>query len=201
MLQYGNTPMLGFEFSLEVIILSLGYLGILAMMIANGFSSFPSSQVLYILTGYFISVGTFAWAPVIIFGAIGNTIGNVLLYEAVRRKGVAYALKKNFIPEEHVEKFEKVFSNKGAWFLFLGKLVPALKVFVPIAGGMAKTPRALFAFLMLISSAVWAWGFNMIGYTFGKSSDVFGKFAIVLAIFAIILAMWIYRKMNAPEVS
>ncbi len=193
--------MFGFEFSLESIVLLLGYLGIFAMMTANGFFSFPSSQVLYIITGYFISVGTFTWVPVIIFGAVGNTIGNVLLYEAVRQKGVAYALKKNFIPENQIQKFENVFSDKGAWFLFFGKLVPALKVFVPIAGGIAKTPRILFALLMLTSSAIWAWGFNMIGYIFGKSSDVFGKFAIVLALFAVILSVWIYRKMNSEEVT
>lgn len=188
------------ELSLENIVLSLGYLGIFGMMIANGFSSFPSSQVLYILTGYFISTGQLAWIPVIVLGAIGNTIGNVLLYEAVRRKGVAYALKKNFIPEAQVQKFEKVFSNKGAWFLFWGKLVPALKVFVPLAGGIAKTPRALFAILMLASSAIWAVGLNAIGYTFGKSSDVFGKYSIALAVFTVVLATVIYRKMNREEV-
>lgn len=187
------------SFSIEALVTSLGYFGIFAMMIANGFSSFPSSQALYIITGYFISTGSLAWVPVIVLGAIGNTIGCVLLYEAVRRKGVAYALKKNFIPDAQVQKFEKVFANKGAWFLFLGKLVPALKVFVPVAGGMAKTPRVLFATLMLASSAIWAFAFNMIGYTFGKSADVFGKYALVLALIAIVLVAVIYKKMSDPR--
>jgi len=184
------------ESSLEAIIVSLGYFGIFAMMAANGFSSFPSSQVLYIFTGYLISAGMLGWIPVIFAGATGNTIGCILLYEATRRKGVAYALKKNFIPEAQIAKFEKVFAGKGIVFLFFGKLVPALKVFVPIAGGMAKTPRALFAALMLVSSAVWGFAFNMIGYTFGKSSDVFGAYAITLAVIAVILVAMIYKKMN-----
>lgn len=184
---------------IETLIASLGYLGIFALMIANGAVSFPSSQVLYILTGYLISTGTLSWVPVVLFGSVGNTLGCIFLYEIVRRKGVGYALKKNFVPESEVKKFEKAFARRGAWFLFLGKLIPALKVFVPIAGGMAKTPRPLFAALMLVSSALWAIGFNFIGYSFGKSSDVFGKYALALAVVAILVAVAVRRKMNGAS--
>lgn len=184
------------SFSLETLVSSLGYLGIFGLMISNGAISFPSSQILYILTGYLISIGTLSWVPVIVLGSIGNTLGCILLYEIVRRKGIGFALKKNFIPETEVKKLEKVFAHRGVWFLFFGKLIPALKVFVPIAGGVAKTPRPLFAFLMLASSAVWAIGFNFIGYSFGKSSDVFGKYALALALVAIVVVVMVRRKMR-----
>ena len=36
---------------------------------------------------------------VVFFGALGNTIGNILLYEAVREKGLSYILKFNFLIE------------------------------------------------------------------------------------------------------
>lgn len=193
-----NTPM--FSFPLETLISSLGYIGIFALMIANGFSTLPSSQALYIITGYFISRGDLTWMPVIVFGAVGNTIGNILLYEATRRHGLKYALKWNMLPEKEIRKLEHVFKKRGAGFLFLGKLIPALKVFVPVAGGLAKTPRPLFTALMLASSIIWAIGFNSLGYFFGKSSDVFGKYALVLVIFAFVILAVIYRKMNSPEV-
>ncbi len=185
---------------IETIVTSLGYAGIFLLMIANGFSTLPSSQVLYIITGYFIAQGDLSWPLVVLCGALGNTIGNILLYEATRKHGVKYALKWNMIPEKEVRKLEHVFKKKGAGFLFVGKLIPALKVFVPVAGGLAKTPRVLFGILMFVSSAIWATGFNAIGYFFGKSSDVFGHYAIILVIIAFAVMAVIYKKMNSEEV-
>ena len=83
-----NVPM-----DIEMVIHGFSYAGIFALMIANGFVSFPSSQLLYIIVGYFIGTGALLLLPASLLGALGNTIGNILLYEAVRQHGVRY-LKK-----------------------------------------------------------------------------------------------------------
>ena len=196
------------DISIEYIITSLSYLGIFLLMITNGVVSFPSSQVLYIIAGYFIFTGNLSLPLVIGAGALGNTIGNIVLYELVRTRGVGYveaiAVKLYQIPKEKFErnlaKVQVAFQKKGAWFVFVGKLIPALKVFVPIPAGLAKMNRTLYAVTILIASIVWTLPFIAIGYYFGKSTDVFGKYAVVLILVALVVVSVFYKYLNSEEV-
>ncbi|GMQ95067.1 MAG: DedA family protein [Patescibacteria group bacterium] len=188
------------DISIEQIVVSLGYAGIFLLMISNGATSFPSSQVLYIIAGYFIFTGDLNLALVISVGALGNTIGNILLYEAARAKGLVYIIKFKLFPETAVQKALIAFHKKGAWFAFIGKLLPAIKVFVPIPAGISKMNRVLFATIMLSASAIWTLPFLSIGYYFGKSSDVFGKYVIVLIVITLVVLFTFYKYMNSEEV-
>jgi len=192
--------MFEFSFSVEGIIVALGYLGIFLLMISNGAVSFPSSQVLYIIAGYFIFTGALSIALVVLVGALGNTIGCIILYEIARSKGLTYITKFKLFPEQAVRKVQVAFQKRGAWFVFIGKLIPALKVWVPIPAGVARMNRVLYSMIIFISSAIWALPFIAVGYYFGKSSDVFGKYAIVMIFIALIVLGIFYRYINSPEV-
>ena len=188
------------EFDIESIIIALGYLGIFLMMTSNGAVSFPSSQILYIICGYFIFTGDLNVVLVVFFGALGNPIGCSILYELVRQKGLKYITKWNLFPKKEIKKIVVALRKKGLWFIFIGKLLPAIKVFVPIAAGVGKTRRELFIPIMLITSAIWTVPFLAIGFYFGKSSDVFGSYAIVLAIVAVFVIGLFYKFINSKEV-
>jgi membrane protein DedA with SNARE-associated domain len=185
---------------IETIILGFSYAGIFALMIANGFLSFPSSQLLYIIVGYFIGTGTLALLPASLFGALGNMIGNIFLYEAVRRHGVHYVKKFQIFRDEDIRKVEIVFRKKGLWFLFVGKLLPAIKVFVPIPAALGKVHRGAFAALMFSASWVWAMMFIAIGYFFGKGAAMWKSYGIILMIVAGIIVFLFYRMLNAKDV-
>lgn len=184
----------------ETIIISFSYAGIFMLMVLNGFIGFPSSQILYIIAGYFVFAGDLNLPMVIITGALGNTLGNIILYEVARQKGLHYLTKFKIFREREIKKIQVVFQKKGAWFLAVGKLVPALKVFIPIPAGLSKMNRALYVPIILITSIIWSFPFLGIGYYFGKSSNVFGKYAVVMAIIAFVVAAVFYRFMNSEEV-
>ena len=186
--------------TIESIILFSGYAGIFFLMIANGVVSFPSSQILYIIAGYFVFTGHLNLFFVVTAGAIGNTIGNIILYELARSKGLEYLLRWKIFPERELKKVQVAFNKKGAWFLFVGKLIPALKVFIPIPAGIARMNRYLYAGIILVSSSIWPFAFLAIGYYFGKSTHVFGAYAVVLAFIALIVATVFYKFMNSEEV-
>jgi membrane protein DedA with SNARE-associated domain len=186
--------------TIESIIINLSYLGIFLLMISNGFIANPSSQVLYIIAGYFAFTGKLSFALIILFGAIGNTIGNFILYELARRKGLHYLKKFKIFPEKEIRKVQIAFKKRGAWFLFIGKLIPALKIFVPIPAGLAKMNRIKYGIIIFISSAIWASIFTGIGYIFGKSTDVFRVYSVILIIIAAIVIFIFYRYMNSAEV-
>lgn len=189
-----------YHMTTETIITSFSYFGIFALMISNGFIGFPSSQVLYIIAGYFAFTGNLSLGGIIIIGAVGNTLGNIILYEVARSKGLEYLTRFQIFRERELKKIQKVFEKKGVWFLAVGKLVPALKVFVPIPAGISKMNRTLYASVILITSAIWSLPFLSIGYFFGKSSNVFGRYAIVMMLIALVVLGVFYRFMNSEEV-
>lgn len=186
--------------SLEEIIVLFSYGGILVLMTLNGVVSFPSSQVLYIICGYFVFTGQLSLPLVLIAGAIGNTVGNIILYEIVRSKGLKYISRFHLFPEKEILKVQAAFKRRGPLFLFVAKLLPAIKVFAPIPAGLSKMNRVLYTLIILVSSSIWAGAFISIGYFFGKSSDVFGVYAPFLLIVALIVVMVFYRYMNSKEV-
>ncbi|KKU52736.1 MAG: hypothetical protein A3F26_00190 [Candidatus Ryanbacteria bacterium RIFCSPHIGHO2_12_FULL_47_12b] len=188
------------EFPVEEIIVAGGYLGIFGLMIVNGFVSFPSSQILYIVAGFFISRGFFNFYGVAFVGALGNTIGNIILYEIARRKGLTAITRLKIFPEREVKKVQMAFAKRGAWFLFIGKLLPAIKVFVPIPAGIARMNRFLYTIIVGISSYLWALIFLALGFFFGKSADFLSRYTVILAIIAVAVVVIFYRYMNSKEV-
>lgn len=188
------------EATIEMIIIAASYGGIFLMMILNGAASFPSSQILYILVGYFIGRGDLALVPAVIAGALGNAIGNMILYEIARRKGVEYITRFKLFPREIIRRTEIAFKKRGTWFVFVGKLLPAIKVFVPIPAGIGKMHRGLFAGIMVVGTAIWVLPFTAVGYFFGKSRDVFGAYAFVLLAIAIVVVALFFRYLKSSDV-
>lgn len=186
--------------TIEALIQGGSYFAIFVLMITNGAVSFPSSQILYIIAGYFVAQGNLVFALVAFVGALGNAIGNIILYELARKHGRTFVARMKLFPERELSKVEHAFKKKGAWFIFIGKLLPAIKVFVPITAGLGKFSRILFAPLMFIASFIWALGFISIGFFFGKSSDLFGKYAIILVIVAAVVMLLFYRYINSPAI-
>jgi membrane protein DedA with SNARE-associated domain len=174
--------------SIEQIILTLSYFGILILMISNGIIAIPSSQLIYIIAGYFAFTNDLNLALVILIGALGHSIGNYILYEISRKKGMDYSIK--FIkflfqfqdPKKEIKKFQLVFNKKSKTWLFIGKLANPSKIFIPIPAGIAKMNRFTFLIITYITSAIWASVFVLIGFYFGKSYENFGYIGAILII-------------------
>lgn len=187
-------------FDIETIILGSSYLGIFILMVLNGFLSFPSSQVLYIIVGYFVGTGYLALIPASLAGALGNTVGNIVLYEVVREKGLHYLRKFGVFRETDIQKVRIVFKKKGLWFLFIGKLLPAIKVFVPIPAGIGRVHRGIFASIMFTASWTWSFIFIAIGYFFGKGAGMWKSYGIILMLIAGMVIFLFYRYMNSAAI-
>ncbi len=182
---------------METLIQGGSYFAIFILMVTNGAVSFPSSQVLYIIAGYFIAQGDLSLVMVALVGALGNATGNIILYELTRTHGRNFIARMKLFPMRELTKVETAFKKKGAWFIFIGKLLPAIKVFIPIPAGLGKMHRGLFAAIMFIASFIWSLAFISIGYFFGKSSDLFGNYAIILAIITAVVVLLFYRYINS----
>jgi membrane protein DedA with SNARE-associated domain len=184
---------------LHSLILSFSYVAIFLLMIANGAVNLPSSQFLYIICGYFISTGSLLFIPTIIAGTLGNTIGNIITFILIKKYDRPLAQKLLMVDEATFTKIHgalhNTFSRKGMWWIFLGKLTPSVKAFVPIVAGLANTKTKLTSFIFLIASLLWSVGITSIGYFFGEHIT-FKSFTIVSILVGGTILYIVYRSIK-----
>ena len=85
---------------------------------------------------------------IVIYGAIGSTVGAMVGYSIGRFAGLPAIIKFGkyiFIKPHHIEKAEAFAQKHGVWGVLLGRLIPVIpfKVF-SIAAGLTKTPFVPF---------------------------------------------------------
>lgn len=193
--------------SLEQLIINFSYVAIFLLMISNGVISFPSSQLLYVVAGFFSFENKLNFALVVLLGAAGNTVGNIILYEISRKKGMKYImrlikfLELGFINRKEIEKVQKVMEKKGLWFLFVGKLVSPIKSIIPIPAGMSKMNRLSYSIIIFLGSLVWAVIFTAIGYLFGKTFEAGFYYFALMMVLALIFMLIFYKYMNSSVIT
>lgn len=168
-------------------------------MLANGIGNFPSSQLLYIICGYFISTGNLLFIPTIIAGASGNTIGNIVTFLLVKKYEHSFARKLLMMDEVTFSKvhgaLQTTFERQGLWYIFIGKLIPSVKAFIPIVAGLANTKTKITSFIFLIASLIWATAITTLGYFFGEQITLKSFAAVSLLVGSIIIFI-VYKKVS-----
>ncbi len=181
---------------LHFLITTFSYVAIFFLMLTNGAVNFPSSQFLYVICGYFIATGSLMFIPTIIAGALGNTIGNVITFLLVKKYDKPFARKLLMVDEETFTKIHStlhtVFSKRGMWYIFFGKLIPSVKAFIPIVAGLAHTRTYLTSFLFLVASTIWAIMVTSIGYFFGEHASFKSITGVSLTVGLVVL-FFVYR--------
>ena len=181
------------------LILSGSYIAIFLLMTANGVINFPSSQILYLVVGYFVATGNLLFAGAVFAGALGNTIGNILAYSLVKKYERPLARKLLMVNEETFDKIHgalhDTFSRRGIWWLFVGKLTPSIKAFIPVVAGLARTPTVITSLIFLVASFIWAAAIIYLGYAFGEQFSL-SSFLSVSFIIGAIVVFIIYKNIS-----
>lgn len=166
-------------------------------MLTNGLANFPSSQLLYVIAGYFISTGSLLFVPTIVVGAIGNTIGNIITFKLIKKYEHPLARKILMMDEKTFTKvhsaLHSTFTHRGMWYIFFGKLTPSIKAFIPVVAGLANTPTKLTSIIFLLASFIWAIGITSIGYFFGEHVTFTGLTTVSLIVGGTIIFI-VYKK-------
>lgn len=184
---------------IHALILSGSYVAIFFMMLANGVINFPSSQILYLIVGYFVSTGNVLFAGAVLAGALGNTIGNFITYSLIKKYERPLARKMLMMSEQTFNAvhgaLSDTFSRRGMWWIFLGKLTPSVKAFIPIVAGIARTPTLLTLGIFLVASTIWATGIIYLGYVFGENVSL-SSFLGVSLIIGLTIAFIVYKNIS-----
>ena len=173
---------MGVVMSIETLVLAFSYSAIFVFMVTNGIVSLPSSQFIYITAGFFVPSGELSFLWVAVSGTLGNTMGNTILYELSRRKGIKYVTNWKSFSEERIEKITRAFEKKGWVIILVGKFLPLVKVVVPVVAGIAHMDRTLYTLIIVFSSFLWAVGLTYFGFYFGRNYQAgnFGLYSFIL---------------------
>ncbi|MBP6888510.1 MAG: VTT domain-containing protein [Candidatus Pacebacteria bacterium] len=185
--------------SLDFIISNFSYIGIFLLMVANGIVNFPSSQILYVIVGYFVSTDSLSFSASVLAGGLGNAIGNIITFLLIKKYEKPLAQKLLMLPKETFDKMHTAlhatFKERGMWWIFLGKLIPSIKAFIPVIAGLSQLKTLTTSIIFIVASLIWATGIISIGYFFGKTASLSYLPIVSLAIAVIVIAI-LYKKFS-----
>jgi len=155
---------------------SLGYFGImLLMIIENVFPPIPS-EIIMPLAGFLSTQGEFSFLGVAIAGTIGSVLGALLLYYVGRKVG-ADRLKRwadsygrwLMLSSEDIGRAQAWFHRRGAVAVFVCRLVPGIRSMISVPAGIERMNLGRFLIFSALGTAVWATILAYLGRVLGRN--------------------------------
>lgn len=96
-----------------------------------------------------------------------------------------------FLKTEHLTQAENFFTRYGGRSLVMGRFVPFVRTFVPIAAGIAKYNHTSFLMWNLVGALLWGGGLTLLGSALGGVSFIHDNLSaiILIIVFVSILPM------------
>jgi len=113
--------------------------------------------------------------PMIIFGAIGATIGTTAIYLIALKLGrriLLRYLRLVKISEKKLEKVEIWFEKYGDKAVFLGRMIPVMREMISVPAGLLEMKFPKFILYTFTGSLIWSAATILAGYYFGESLDL-----------------------------
>jgi membrane protein DedA with SNARE-associated domain len=179
-----------------------GYPGIFLLMALEGsFLPIPS-EIILPFSGFLVSEGRFSLWLVALIGALGNIVGTLVTYTLARHRGLPFLLKYGkyvLVTHHDIENAQRLFAKYGARIIFITRLLPGIRGFLPIPAGIARMKVAPFVFYVFIGSFLWSFFLTYIGFLVRENWEIFGKYAHELGtglvlLLLILVGWWLKRQ-------
>jgi membrane protein DedA with SNARE-associated domain len=150
--------------------LAIGYTGLFALMAMES-AAFPiPSEVVLPLAGYLAYLGKMNLALAVIDATIAGLAGALADYYLAMWLGrpVVYRLLGRVgVSSTHLDNAERWVDSKGAWSVFVARLVPGVRSVISIPAGLLRMKIVPFVALTVLGSFIWSALLIYIGYTAG----------------------------------
>ena len=135
-----------------------GYTGLAALMFLECvFPPIPSEAILPFV-GFAVAEGTLSFPGVIIAATAGSLAGNIVLYIAARRGGIALLQRHGHrvgATPERLLLLERWFDRWGSATVLACRAIPLVRSTVSLPAGLARYSFAKFVVLTTLGSAIW----------------------------------------------
>ena len=89
----------------------------------------------------------------------------------------------------HLEKAEHYFTNYGGRSLVIGRFIPFVRTFIPLAAGIARYPYTKFVFFNTLGALLWGAGFLVVGALLGNVPFIHDNLSVILAVIIAVSAL------------
>lgn len=185
---------------------SLGYLGILLLMIVeNLFPPIPSELIMP-SAGFAAARGDMSLPLVIAVGTLGSVVGTLPLYYVGRAFGeerlVEWADKHGkwlTLRGDDIRKADDWFDRHGTKAVLFGRMVPGIRSLLSLPAGMSEMPMPKFLLYSAIGSGLWATALAGAGYLLGENYDQVEQYVgpasrIILVVAVVTAALWFLKR-------
>ena len=179
-----------------------GYLGIAILMLAENLLPPIPSEVVMPLAGFAAARGEMSMIGVVAAGSAGSLAGAAFRYlvgqrlGAARLKGLAgrHGRLLTVTPDE-IDRASSWFDRHGGVAVLLGRVVPAVRTFVPVPAGIAAMPFWRFAAYSAVGTAAWSSLLAAAGALLGQDHDHVAAWPnpVSTAVVAILLGAYPWR--------
>lgn len=190
-------------------IASLGYIGIILLMLAETFFPPISEEIIMPLAGFTAAKGELNLGLVILAGAVGSVSGALLWYALGRWIGEAHL--KQFadrhghwlaLSGQDLDKSKQWFRKHGNTVVFFGRLIPGIRTYISIPAGLEAMPLISFVLYSAAGTGLWISILTISGYFLGQNFQIIEKVfgpvsSIVLIIALVTLLIWINKRKKA----
>jgi membrane protein DedA with SNARE-associated domain len=170
-----------------------GYLAIFVLCLAQSCCIPTSSELTMGFAGYLAATGKLNLVGAIAVGTAGETIGAYIAWIVGRTGGRGFVERYGrfiLITRTDLDRAEAWYGRHERSGVLVGRLLPVIRSFVALVGGVAEVPLLSFGVFTLIGSAIWDGAMAGIGYGVGSNYKrvvhVFSDAGYVLAVLAVI---------------
>ena len=87
---------------------------------------------------------------------------------------------------EHLEKAEHYFRDYGGRSLVIGRFIPFVRTFIPLAAGIARYPYVKFLIFNTLGALIWGAGFILVGSLLGNVPFVHDNLTLILGVIILV---------------
>lgn len=182
-----------------------GYAGIFILMVLEGSFLPVPSEIILTFSGYLVSQGKFSLLLVAVMGALGNVAGTLITYAAGRYLGLPFLYRYGkyiLITRGDIDKAHMLFEKHGISIIFVSRLMPGARGYIPIGAGIARMKIIPFVCTVLVGSFLYSLALTYIGMILGEHWETVGPYleksaSVLFAVGAAGLVWWIWRRIQA----
>ena len=93
---------------------------------------------------------------------------------------------RRFFKPEHLEKAERYFRDYGGRSLVIGRFIPFVRTFIPLAAGIARYPYSKFLVFNTLGALLWGAGFILVGSLLGNVPFVHDNLTLILGVIILV---------------
>jgi membrane protein DedA with SNARE-associated domain len=176
-----------------------GYFGIFLLMVAeNIFPPIPSELIMP-FAGYVAANGDLSILGVLIAGTLGSVIGTSAWYVVARLLGLQRFtwLCNKFgrfatLSEDDIDKAYHWFEKHGAWAVFVGRLIPAIRTLISVPAGLAAMPVGRFLLISTLGSLLWTGILTVAGLLLHEGYEIVEAWIDPVSTGVVVVAVVIY---------